>query len=68
MKPKSTDKPDKLVLQVKKFVPGENNVVRLTDEATELVREIQFQSGLPARHIVSEMVKFAAERVEIKEI
>ena len=59
---------DKLILKTKKFTPGESNVVRLDDDAMTLIRELQAASGLSARHIVCEMVKFSAERVEIVEV
>lgn len=59
---------DKLILEVRKFTPGDSNVVRLTDEAMALIRELQAQSGLSARHIVCKMIEYAAERVEIVEV
>ena len=59
---------DKLILKTRKFTPGESSILRLNDEAMTLIRELQAASGLSASHIVCEMVKFSAERVEIKEV
>lgn len=59
---------DKLVLQVKKFEPGDSSIVRLNDDTMKIIRELQAQSGLSARYLVCEMVKYAAERVEFKEV
>lgn len=57
---------DKLIFTPKKFSKSRNCRVRLTDEAAYIVNQLWLQTGLSATEIVSSMIEFAAERVEIK--
>lgn len=60
---------DKFILKV--YANNETNrgeVIRIDNEAINAVREIQRQTGLSRKHIVSEAVKFASSRLEIIEI
>ena len=45
-----------------------DNLVRLPDDAIEIVRQIQLESGLSASSIVAQILRWAQNRVEIKEI
>lgn len=45
-----------------------SDVVRVDNEAYNIMKEIQIQTGLPAKYIVSEAIKYASERLEIIEI
>lgn len=58
---------DKLVLTVHKTTIT-RDVIRIDGEAMDIIREIQAETGLSAKYIVSQMVKFAADKVEIKEV
>lgn len=57
---------DKLIFTPKKFSESRNCRVRLTDEAADIVNNLWLKTGLSATEIVSRMVEFAAERVEIE--
>ena len=60
---------DKFILKV--YANNETNrgeVIRIDNEAINAVREIQRQTGLSRKYIVSEAVKFASSRLEIIEI
>lgn len=62
---------DKFVLKVHKIQTlGGNNraIIRIDENAFNRVLELQRETGLSAKHIVSEMIRFASERVEIREI
>lgn len=58
---------DKLVLTVHRNTIT-RDVIRIDGEAMDIIRQIQAESGLSAKYIVSKMVKFAADKVEIKEV
>lgn len=58
---------DKLVLTVHRNTITQD-VIRIDGEAMDIIRQIQAESGLSAKYIVSKMVKFAADKVEIKEV
>lgn len=50
-----------------KFFSESRNVrVRLTDDAADIVNGLWLRTGLSATEIVSRMVEFAAERVEVE--
>lgn len=57
---------EKLIFVSKRL--SANNVVRVTleKEAAEIINNIWLQTGLPATYLVSRMIEFAAERVEIE--
>ena len=59
---------DKLILEVHKSAVITSNIVRLSDEAILQIKQIQAATGFPASQLVSKMVMYAAERIEIKEI
>ena len=58
---------DKLILTVHRNTIT-RDVIRIDGEAMDIIRQIQAESGLSAKYIVSKMVKFAANKVEIKEV
>lgn len=58
---------DKLILTVHRNTIT-RDVIRIDGEAMDIIRQIQAESGLSAKYIVSKMVKFAADKVEIKEV
>lgn len=57
---------DKLIFTPKKFSESRNCRVRLTDEAAYIVNSLWLQTGLSATEIVSSMIEFAADKVEIE--
>ena len=59
---------DKLILTVQRSSTITSNLVRLPDDAIEIVRQIQLESGLSASSIVAQILRWAQNRVEIKEI
>ena len=59
---------DKLILTVHRSSTITSNLVRLPDDAIEIVRQIQLESGLSASSIVAQILRWAQNRVEIKEI
>ena len=59
---------DKLVLEIHKSTPITSELVRISEEARNKVREIQIETGLSASVIVSKMILFAAENYVIKEV
>ena len=60
---------DKLILKVHKLPKADKReVIRIDGPAYEIVMQLQRQTGLSAQFIVSEMVKFAVDKVEIKEV
>ena len=61
------NKTDKLVLKVHKPV-STSNVVKIRPDAREVLSQIQTETGLSATYIVSEMIKFAADKIEIMEV
>lgn len=61
-------KDDKFILEVHKSALITSNIVRINDEAAEVVKQVQRETGLPAMQIISKMILFAAERLEVKEI
>ena len=64
--PKTNKNNDKLVFTPKRFSESRNCRVRLTDDAAEIVNNIWLRTGLSATQIVSSMIEYAAERVEIE--
>ena len=61
-------KDDKFILEVHKAALITNSIVRITDEAAEVVKQVQRETGLSATQIISKMILFAAERLEVKEV
>lgn len=59
---------DKFIIQTYQSNVMTGNIVRLTDEAAQTIRQIQRECGISARRLVSEMIRFAAERLEIREV
>ena len=60
-------KSDRLILEIHKQAAA-SNVVKIRPEAREILQSIQLETGLSATYIVSEMIKFAADKIEIKEV
>lgn len=60
---------DKLVFEVKFSKPPnrKGEVIRIDGEAYERVMEIRRATGFSAKEIVSRMIKYAAEYVEVRE-
>lgn len=42
--------------------------VKIDDDAREIIRQAQMATGLPARTIVSSMIKFCADKWEVEEL
>lgn len=42
--------------------------VKIDDEAKEIIRQVQRETGLTARTIVSRMIKFCKDKWEVAEI
>lgn len=61
---------DRLFLKVYKIpeIKGNGNIIRIDSKAFRKIAELQKQTGLSAKHIASEMICFAADKVEIMEI
>ncbi len=57
---------DKLIFTPKQFADTRNARVRLSENAADIVNELWLKTGLSATEIVSRMIEFAAERVEIE--
>jgi hypothetical protein len=60
-------KDNTLILEVHKTQTN-GNVVKIRPDAREVLRSIQRETGLSATYIVSEMIKFAADKIEIREV
>ena len=58
---------EKMILPVHKAEPIESEVIRVSKEAQELVKQMQIETGLPASKIVSECIKFASQHYEVLE-
>ena len=58
----------KLILKVHGSALITSNIVRVSDASVEKIRSVQRASGLPATTIVNQMIDFALERLEIKNI
>lgn len=62
---------DKCVLKVYKVQKRKDRgkgVVRIDTDALEKIYAIQRQTGLSVKHIASELIRFASDRVEVMEI
>lgn len=59
---------DKLKFEVHKSTLMTADHVRIDDEACEIVRQAQRATGLPARTIVSRMIKYCADKWEVVEV
>lgn len=58
---------DNFILEVHKTTQASNRpIVRLDNEAYSMVNEVKAATGLSITHIVSEAIKFALNRVEIR--
>ncbi len=57
---------DKLIFTPRRFCESRNVRVRLEDDAAEIINNLWLRTGLSATYIVSRMIEFAAERVEIE--
>lgn len=60
-------KSDRLILEVHRPI-ATSNVVKIRTDAREVLMTVQTETGLSASYIVSEMIKFAADKIEIKEV
>lgn len=61
------EKTERLVLEIHRPV-STSNVVKIRPEARDILTQIQAETGLSATYIVSEMIKFSADKIEIKEV
>lgn len=57
----------KIVLNVYRSEKGMCGVVRLNEEAERLIRQLQRETGLSAKYIVSQIIIQGFDLVEIKE-
>lgn len=57
----------KIVLNVYRPEKGMRGVVRLDEEAERLIRQLQRETGLSAKYIVSQIIIQGFDLVEIKE-
>lgn len=57
----------KIVLNVYRPEKGVCGVVRLNEQAEKLVKQFQRETGLSAKHIVSQIIIQGYDLVEIKE-
>lgn len=57
----------KIVLNVYRPEKGVCGVVRLNEQAEKLVKQLQRETGLSAKHIVSQIIIQGYDLVEIKE-
>ena len=60
--------PEKLKFEVHKSNLMTADHVRIDEEACEIIRQAQRATGLPARTIVSRMIKYCADKWEVEEI
>ena len=58
---------NKIVLNVYRPEKGMYGVVRLNEEAERLIRQLQRETGLSAKYIVSQIIIQGFDLVEIKE-
>ena len=61
-------KKDKLILEVHKCPEITSNIVRIQDSALEVVKALQRESGLSASSIVSKIIIWSQDKIEIKEV
>ncbi|KKI51252.1 hypothetical protein [Christensenella hongkongensis] len=59
---------DKIILEIHRPVPITVDRVRIDEEALKVLQELQRETGLPARRIVSELIKQGSRLIEVKEI
>ena len=57
---------NKIILNVYRPEKGMCGVVRLDEEAERLVRQLQRETGLSAKHIVSQIIIQGYDLVEVK--
>ena len=58
---------EKLVFAAKSSVIT-SNLVRLPDDAIEIVRQTQFETGISASKIVARILRWAEDKIEIREV
>ena len=61
-------KKDNLILEVHKCPEITSNIVRIQDSAIEVVKALQRESGLSASSIVSKIIIWSQDKIEIKEV
>lgn len=59
---------DKMVLKVHKVTPVKGEIIRIHQDAVNIINQLQVLTGLPASVIASECIRFAGQNYEIKEI
>lgn len=59
-------KKDRLILEVHRYAPITSNLVRLPDDVIGIIKSIQIESGLSASSIVSQIVRWAQDKIEIR--
>ena len=60
---------EKLILKVHKLPEAnKREVIRVNGDAYEIVMQLRRQTGLSAQHIVSEMIRYASDRIEVTEV
>lgn len=58
---------EKLVFRNLKYETKFTQSVRIQDDTIWVIRQIQRKTGLNASYIVNEMIRFCADKIEIKE-
>lgn len=59
---------DKLILRTYCSNVITSNLVRLPNDAINIIRSLQAESGLSASSIVSQIIRWAQDKIEIREV
>lgn len=59
---------NELKFKVHKCNPMTADHVKIDADAKEIICQVQKATGLPARNIVSQMIKFCADKWEVEEV
>lgn len=59
---------DKLCIKIHRSNVITSNLVRLPNDAIQIVRSLQRESGLSASSIVAQIIRWAQDRIEIQEV
>ncbi len=57
-----------MILKVHKAEPIKGGIVRIDDEAMKIIQQMQKETGLSARKLISECVKFSSQHYEVIEV
>lgn len=59
---------DKLCIKIHRSNVITSNLVRLPNDAIQIVRSLQRESSLSASSIVAQIIRWAQDRIEIQEV